>query len=185
MIWKFYQEFVLNVEGSYHSNASISVALVSTVDVLCVESVNIRCKIHQREEQDEENWKNKGENPEYVKERNMKDAETRHTNIDSIKKAMVRAAKKRASTKGLEFDITYEDIELPKVCPLLGITLGVSPGRASDSSYSLDRIDSSKGYIRGNIWVISNKANVIKNNATLEELELLTQNLKIKLDSMK
>ena len=43
MIWKFYQEFVLNVEGSYHSNASISVALVSTVDVLCVESVNIRC----------------------------------------------------------------------------------------------------------------------------------------------
>ena len=44
-----YQEFVLNVEGSYHSNASISVALVSTVDVLCVESVNIRCKIHQRE----------------------------------------------------------------------------------------------------------------------------------------
>ena len=49
----------------------------------------------------------------------MKDAETRHTNIDSIKKAMVRAARKRASTKGLEFDITYEDIELPKVCPFL------------------------------------------------------------------
>ena len=44
--------------------------------------------------------KQRRENPEYVKERNMKDAETRHTNIDSIKKAMVRAAKKRASTKG-------------------------------------------------------------------------------------
>lgn len=145
MIWKFYQEFVLNVEGSYHSNASISVALVSTVDVLCVESVNIRCT--REKSKTKRIGKQRRENPEYVKERNMKDAETRHTNIDSIKKAMVRAAKKRASTKGLEFDITYEDIELPKVCPLLGITLGVSPGRASDSSYSLDRIDSSKGYL--------------------------------------
>lgn len=129
--------------------------------------------------------KQRRENPEYVKERNMKDAKTRHTNIDSIKKAMIRAAKQRASTKGLEFNITYEDIELPEVCPLLGITLGVSPGRASDFSYSLDRIDSSKGYIKGNIWVISNKANIIKNNATLEELELLTQNLKVKLNSIK
>lgn len=82
--------------------------------------------------------------------------------LTQLKKAMVRAAKKRASTKGLEFDITYEDIELPKVCPLLGITLGVSPGRASDSSYSLDRIDSSKGYIRGNIWVISIKQMLLK-----------------------
>jgi hypothetical protein len=47
-----------------------------------------------------------------------------------------------------------------------------------DNSYSLDRIDSNKGYVKGNVWVISRRANVIKNNATLEELELLTNNLK-------
>ena len=33
------------------------------------------------------------------------------------------------------------------------------------------------GYIKGNVWVISNKANRIKNNATLEELRLLVKNL--------
>ena len=45
--------------------------------------------------------------------------------------------------------------------------------KTEDNSYSLDRIDSTKGYIKGNVWIISKRANVIKNNATLEELELL------------
>lgn len=35
---------------------------------------------------------------------------------------------------------------------------------------SLDRIDNSKGYVRGNVMVISLRANAIKNNATAEEL---------------
>ena len=41
---------------------------------------------------------------------------------------------------------------------------------------SLDRIDSSKGYVKDNIWVISHKANSIKNNATLTELKLIIKN---------
>lgn len=51
-----------------------------------------------------------------------------------------------------------------------------------DFSYSLDRIDSSKGYIKGNVWVIPFKANRIKSDATLEELELIAKNLKNTLD---
>ena len=54
----------------------------------------------------------------------------------------------------------------------------------SDNSYSLDRIDSNKGYIKGNVWIISNRANTIKNNASLEELELLMSNLKKKLGTL-
>ena len=56
-----------------------------------------------------------------------------------------------------------------------------NPEQACPNSYSLDRIDSSKGYIPGNVWVISRRANAIKSDATLEELELLVKNLKEKI----
>lgn len=121
--------------------------------------------------------------PDYVKMRNAKDRERRHTDKDSIKKALVRAAKQRAKTKGIPFDLSYSDIELPEVCPLLGISLTANEGRLKDDSYSLDRIYPSLGYVKGNVWVISNKANMIKSNASLDELKLLVHNLEIFLSS--
>jgi hypothetical protein len=47
----------------------------------------------------------------------------------------------------------------------------VSDGKFSHSSYSLDRIDSDKGYVKGNVQVISYRANMLKSNASIEELE--------------
>lgn len=43
---------------------------------------------------------------------------------------------------------------------------------------SLDKIIPKLVYVKGNVWVVSNKANRIKSNATIEELELLVKNLK-------
>ena len=117
------------------------------------------------------------ENDEYRLARNLKDAETRHNNEDSIKKALVRAAKARAKKKGIPFDITIEDFILPEKCPLLEIPLTVGYGSSQENSYSLDKIIPDLGYVKGNVWVISNKANMIKNNASLEELKLLVKNL--------
>lgn len=117
------------------------------------------------------------ENPEYVKHRNKKDRERRHSNIESYKKAMLSSARSRAKSKNLDFNIDVSDIELPEVCPLLGIPLSINASN-KEFSYSLDRIDSSKGYVRGNVWVISDRANRLKNNATLEELDMLVTNLK-------
>jgi hypothetical protein len=77
-------------------------------------------------------------------------------------------AKYRAKQKGREFTITKEDIVIPDICPLLGTPM---------KSPSLDRIDSSKGYVKGNVWVISNRANTLKNDATLTELKTLVENL--------
>ena len=117
------------------------------------------------------------ENDEYRLARNLKDVETRHNNEDSIKKALIRAAKARAKKKGIPFDITIEDFILPEKCPLLEIPLTVGYGSSQENSYSLDKIIPDLGYVKGNVWVISNKANMIKNNASLEELKLLVKNL--------
>jgi hypothetical protein len=86
-------------------------------------------------------------------------------------------AKSRAKRLGLEFTITVEDIEIPERCPLLDIELSFGVGMVTHSSPSLDRKDSSKGYVKGNVWVISWRANVIKRDATLDELRLIVAGL--------
>lgn len=82
---------------------------------------------------------------------------------------MWKQAKHRAKYDygGMDFSIEVRDIVLPKVCPYLGV--GFIP-LDKDYGYSLDRIDSSKGYVKGNIQVISRLANIMKNNATKEQL---------------
>lgn len=117
------------------------------------------------------------ENAEYRLACNLKDVETRHNNINSIKKALLRAAKARAKKKNIPFNITIEDFVLPERCPLLEIPLTVGYGSSQENSYSLDKIIPELGYVKGNVWVISNKANMIKNNASLNELQLLVKNL--------
>lgn len=89
------------------------------------------------------------------------------------------AARQRASQNSIPFDIERSDIVIPACCPLLGLPLqrGGS-GRVKYNSPSLDRIHNDRGYVKGNVWVISHRANHLKSNATLEELELLTTNLR-------
>ena len=88
------------------------------------------------------------------------------------------SARERSKTRGIPFEIEVADIQIPLVCPLLGVPLQRGSWKHHDFSPSLDRIDPSKGYVKGNVWVISYRANQIKNNATLGELELLVANLK-------
>jgi hypothetical protein len=68
-------------------------------------------------------------------------------------------------------NISKEDIVVPEYCPALGMKLVVSDDRVGDCSPSLDRINPELGYIKGNVAVISHRANRIKNNATANELE--------------
>jgi hypothetical protein len=62
------------------------------------------------------------------------------------------------------------DIRIPEFCPVLGIPLKPGKGQATANSPSLDRIDPNGGYTRENTHVISHRANMIKNNATPDEL---------------
>jgi hypothetical protein len=79
----------------------------------------------------------------------------------------------RAKKKGLEFTITVEDIVVPTHCPILGMEMSRGTLTERAASPSLDRIDNSKGYIQGNVQVISLRANRMKNDATIQELKAL------------
>lgn len=85
-------------------------------------------------------------------------------------KYMILHKKSQAKKMGIEFNLEEKDLVLPEFCPILGIPLYKSYGTITNNSYSIDRIDPSKGYVRGNVQVISARANTIKNNGTPEEL---------------
>lgn len=85
---------------------------------------------------------------------------------------MLASARSRAVKVGVPFDLTPGDLAVPALCPVLGIPLTKGPdGRAHAGSPSVDRIVPERGYVPGNVRVISFRANSIKNDATLAELE--------------
>lgn len=84
-------------------------------------------------------------------------------------------AKSRAKKFGLDFNIDVEDCVAPEYCPALGIKLISTNSGPSDNSPTLDRINPSKGYVKGNVAVISNRANRIKNDATVEEMRRVAE----------
>ena len=98
-----------------------------------------------------------------------------------IKRRLLTGAKKRAKLLNREFKLTLKDLPdtLPEYCPVFPHLKLVSvPGKATDNSYSLDRINSNQGYIPGNIQIISYRANILKSDRTLEEQEMLLKYLR-------
>jgi hypothetical protein len=65
---------------------------------------------------------------------------------------------------------SWEATEYPKVCTVFGVELDWGMNGLNGNSPSLDRIDSTKGYVKGNVMMISHLANSMKHNATLEQL---------------
>lgn len=86
-------------------------------------------------------------------------------------------ARTRSRQKGTEFTITKEDVIIPDFCPILDIPLTKGDGYLPNAM-SLDRVDNAKGYIPGNVRVISRKANLMKSSLTLDVLEKLIKYIK-------
>lgn len=78
-------------------------------------------------------------------------------------------AKHRASKAGLDFDLEPSDVSIPEFCPWLGLKLEAGGGK-KPTSPSIDRIDNARGYVKGNVEVISWRANDLKRTATFDEL---------------
>ncbi len=89
------------------------------------------------------------------------------------KRYLLNAAKGRAKKNGIPFDLTEEDIEIPKICPIFKKPFVYTIGGRHDFTPSLDRVDNTKGYVKENVIVISWKANDLKSNATIKELIML------------
>lgn len=84
--------------------------------------------------------------------------------------------KARAKLKGISFSLTVENVPpIPEFCPALGIPLSREGGKASEALPELDRFFPELGYVPGNVQWICRKANTIKNNATYEELQRVTE----------
>jgi hypothetical protein len=86
------------------------------------------------------------------------------------------SAKHRAKAKGIEFSLDPSDITIPDRCPVLGIKIafgGESRKAIPENAPSIDRIDNRFGYIKGNVIVISWRANRLKGDASLAEMQQL------------
>ena len=90
---------------------------------------------------------------------------------------LLSSARNRAKKRNITFDLTVDDIQIPTHCPILGIPLTRNFGQhgGSFSSASLDRIVPDKGYVKGNVRVVSLLANNMKSNATPEQLLLFAE----------
>lgn len=90
---------------------------------------------------------------------------------EEYKKQMLRVAKQNALKLNVPFTLEIQDIIIPNKCPYLDCELTFIRGRGLvQTNASIDRIDPQLGYVKENIQIISFLANVMKHNATEQQL---------------
>ena len=136
----------------------------------CIECGKERARKYSREK----NRELTSRNPQYFSNN------ARNNRRSNPKQTLFKRAKDRAAKKGFVFTITLNDVpDIPDVCPVFGFKLEFGSRENRFSSPSLDRIDNTKGYVPGNLQVISYRANQLKSNGTLEEFRQLVVYLEV------
>ena len=123
-----------------------------------------------------EKWNINSDTKNTCKKCSIKIKQTEKLNRDwkvDAARLLYKNIKSRCKRIGKEFSIELEDILIPEKCPVFGFDLKREDRQTWMCAPSVDRIDSSKGYIKGNVTVVSRRANIIKRDATIEELEQL------------
>lgn len=87
----------------------------------------------------------------------------------SPEEKLLEGARYRARRTGRDFDLKIADIVIPARCPIFDVPM-IGP-----DAPSLDRVDNDQGYIRGNVCVISKRANRLKREITLIGLDRLRE----------
>jgi hypothetical protein len=86
---------------------------------------------------------------------------------------MLTSARQRAKKTNVPFDLSPDDFCIPEICPVFGHAFEFGTRESHDWAPTLDKIIPELGYVKGNIQVISHRANMLKGNATVQELWLL------------
>lgn len=81
----------------------------------------------------------------------------------------------RAKEKGLDFDLEPSDFVIPERCPITQLPLFFTDHATTDNTPTVDRIDNTKGYVKGNVAIISWRANKAKSDLSLEEIRALAK----------
>lgn len=88
---------------------------------------------------------------------------------------LLRVARSRAKKKGIEFSITKADLPMPGKCPCcdgrIAMRSGPTKSGPTPESPSIDRMDSTLGYVAGNVAIICWRCNELKRDASLDELK--------------
>lgn len=140
------------------------------------EIIAVRASRYRQAHKEEISRKGKAyyeENKELLKSK----ARRRYWDIQ-LPQRLLNSARYRARQQGLVCTITLEDIRVPERCPILNVVLRPNTGKQSEDSPTLDRIDSKLGYVPGNVAVISWRANSLKSDASVEEVECLLAYMK-------
>jgi hypothetical protein len=99
------------------------------------------------------------------------------TDLYAVCRRKFFAKKNHAKRVGIDWDIKFGAIEWPEKCPILGIELNYFAEERQDASPSFDRTDPSKGYVAGNVRIISWRANRLKNDGSAKEHRLIAEYL--------
>lgn len=97
------------------------------------------------------------------------DAAWRRSEIYKAMREKYRAKKANAVRIGIEFTVPFGELMFPTHCPVLGIELDYFSDGRQENSASFDKIDPNKGYVSGNVAIMSWRANRIKNDGTVDE----------------
>lgn len=105
-----------------------------------------------------------------AEQRAIQNARRKRWKLKNEERLLLMNIRNRAKAKGIKFNLTIEDIVIPEYCPVLGIKLERGIGRPTNNSPSIDKIIPELGYTKGNVIIVSYRANMIKNNATPDEI---------------
>lgn len=138
------------------------------------------CKIKRKKYYDKNKQKllarqkEKRSTKQYKRKANIRQNKYRRKNPT---KMLYLWVKNKCIKNNIEFNLTENDIIYNEICPVLGIKMEIG-GNNLNNSPTLDRINPHKGYIKGNVVVISHLANRIKNQATIKDIENILKYMK-------
>lgn len=134
-----------------------------------IDSTEIR-KVNREKERNEKMFDNWGDR--------WNDKEWRKSAVYEAMREKFRYKKRAATYSKHEWDVSFGDLTFPTHCPILGIELDYFADSRLDNSPSFDRLNNNKGYVTGNVFIVSWRANRIKNDGSSEEHQLIADFMK-------